>query len=192
MKAKSQTVVISLLIIFLSCIGFYSEGCSKGSPSATNSDNANIPGNLSATPGGSTPSPTAAVTPSPSAVVTPTPSTGTKPSGESVTLSASRVESEAKSIKGVKNADAFIEGSKVYLGIEFDPKLSSKTTQSLTNEIKTKVSDLDKGYSVAVSSDKNVVALIKTVEQGLSRGKSLSSFQKDINTINAAFSNHKA
>jgi hypothetical protein len=75
-----------------------------------------------------------------------------------------QVVSQADKIKGVKAATAFVYGKDIYMGLVLNSVPQNKIATIKKNVI-AKVNNLEPGYTVLATCDKNTVAEIKTVAQ---------------------------
>ncbi|HCF70313.1 MAG TPA: sporulation protein, partial [Syntrophomonas sp.] len=69
----------------------------------------------------------------------------------------------------------------IYIGLE----LNSATTSAAQTEkmVVDRVKQMEPGYSVSATSDKNTVASIKSIARGVAGGKPLSNFKNDLDKI---------
>lgn len=91
---------------------------------------------------------------------------------------------EAVKVNGVKTATAFVSGNTIYIGLELAANKSNMKPATIEKSVMDQVKLMQPGYTIMATSDKKTVAQIKTVAQGIAQGKPLSSFQKEINSIN--------
>jgi len=94
---------------------------------------------------------------------------------------ANRVTTEAAKVSGVKSAYTVISNRNIYIGLE----LNSATTSAAQTEkmVVDRVKQMEPGYSVSATSDKNTVASIKSIARGVAGGKPLSNFKNDLDKI---------
>lgn len=92
---------------------------------------------------------------------------------------------EAVKVNGVKTATAFVSDKTIYIGLELAANQTNMKPATIEKSVTDQVKLMQPGYTVMATSDKKTVAQIKTVAQGITQGKPVSSFQKEINSINA-------
>lgn len=114
-----------------------------------------------------------------------TPSTPrvTTPSPTYPTQIANRVATEAKNVKGVRQATALISGKIIYVGLDLESNLNKKGSIEVEKMVLERVKKLEPSYTVSVSSDIDTVTRIKKVAQGIAQGKPISSFKNEIENI---------
>ncbi len=120
-------------------------------------------------------------TPAPVAPGTPratTPATPAYPKGV-----ANRVTSEAKKVKDVRGATAIVSGKNIYLGLDLKPNVTKTKTKDVERAVLNKVKNMEPNYTVTVTSNVDTVTRIKNVARGISQGKTVSSFDREIREI---------
>ncbi|AEG60244.1 YhcN/YlaJ family sporulation lipoprotein [Desulforamulus ruminis] len=96
---------------------------------------------------------------------------------------ADRVVAEANKVEGVRGSTAVISGKNVYLGLDLDPNLEKNSSAEVERKVLDRVKDMEKGYTVSVSSDVDTVTRIKNVARGISEGKPIASFNEELRDI---------
>lgn len=97
---------------------------------------------------------------------------------------ATKLAREASKVDGVKKATVVLSNTTAYVGLD----LKANVEGSKTNTIKKQVADRIKKAEprltkVYVSTDVDTVARIKRVADGISKGKPISSFSREISEI---------
>jgi hypothetical protein len=90
---------------------------------------------------------------------------------------------EAGKVAGVKSSAAIVSDKIVYVGLDLYSDVSKEQAAEIEKNVQDRVANLDHKYTAKVTSDKNTVAAIRTVSQGLAQGKSISNFTNEINMI---------
>jgi YhcN/YlaJ family sporulation lipoprotein len=101
---------------------------------------------------------------------------------------ANQAVTEADKVLGVKGATAFVSGQNVYIGLNLQANIDKQKSAAIGKSVVEVVKSMEPGYTIMATSDLNTVAAIKTVSQGVSQGKSLSSFNKEIDNISVILS----
>ncbi len=139
------------------------------------------------------PAPTPAprtVTPAPG-VLTPTPGTPTPGSAARMPTTSADVHSlaaklaaEAKKVPGVRGASVALSKTTAYVGIDLDPKIEAGQTNTVKRDVAARLKKADKRLTnVYVTADVGLVTRIKNVAEGISKGKPLSTFDRELMEI---------
>lgn len=96
---------------------------------------------------------------------------------------ADRVVKEANQVDGVEGSTAVISGKNIYLGLDLAASLEKNRSAQVEKNVLDRVKDMQPGYTVSVTSDIDTVTRIKRVAQGITQGKTISSFSKELQDI---------
>ncbi|OAT85909.1 sporulation protein [Desulfotomaculum copahuensis] len=132
------------------------------------------------------PSPPASPKPAP-APTAPGPTVGTQPlptTSAGAAQLAGKLATEAKKVPGVKSATVILTGNTAIVGLDLKAGIKSADIASIKTETARRVKAADKRIrSVQVTTDPKMIARIQGVAGGIARGKPLSSFNTEVNTI---------
>lgn len=96
---------------------------------------------------------------------------------------ADRVVREANKVEGVRGSTAVISGRNIYLGLDLNANLEKNRSAQVERDVLDRVKNMDRNYTVSVTSDIDTVTRIKRVGHGISQGQPTSSFTKEIEDI---------
>lgn len=94
-----------------------------------------------------------------------------------------RVVKEANKVEGVRGSSAVVSGRNIYLGLDLNANLEKNRSAQVERNVLAQVKKVEPNYTVMVSSDVDIVTRIKRVGQGISQGKPISSFTKELEDI---------
>ncbi len=83
---------------------------------------------------------------------------------------ADRLEQIADHAPGVKRATAVVRGKQVVIGIELDQPLDSRSVQAVEQKVRADAGAIIPSYNVHVTSDKQLVSQIRTMNRYVSNG----------------------
>jgi len=90
---------------------------------------------------------------------------------------------EAVKVSGVNSAAAIVSDQIIYVGLDLNADVDKAKAAEIEKNVLDRVATLDHKYTAKVTSDKNIVAAIKTVSQGTLQGKSMSNFNNEMHMI---------
>lgn len=126
----------------------------------------------------------AARKPTPPAPGTPTAPKATTPANQNYPKGvADRVANEAQKVTDVRGATAIVSGKNIYLGLDLKPNVAKTRTKDVERAVLNKVKNMEPNYTVTVTSNVDTVTRIKNVARGISQGKTVSSFDREIREI---------
>lgn len=96
---------------------------------------------------------------------------------------ADKVVNEANKVQGVRGSAAVVSGKNVYLGLDLNANLEKSKSAQVEKNVLNRVKKLVPGYTVTVTSDVDIVTRIKRVSQGIAQGKTIASFNKELQEI---------
>ncbi|WP_027365198.1 YhcN/YlaJ family sporulation lipoprotein [Desulfotruncus alcoholivorax] len=100
------------------------------------------------------------------------------------TLKAKRIASEADKVNGVKKATAVVAGNKAYVGIDIKANIEKNKTKAVEDAVIKRVKNTEPTINtVYVTADVDTVTRIKKVAQGISKGKPVTSFARELSEI---------
>jgi YhcN/YlaJ family sporulation lipoprotein len=98
---------------------------------------------------------------------------------------ASRIAQDAGAVQGVKKSTVVLSGRTAYVGLELEANVSrtkaKKVEQKVVDILKLK--DPQVTTTVYVTSDKSEVDRLKSILQGISSGRPISNFSRDLQDI---------
>ncbi|ACX52006.1 sporulation lipoprotein, YhcN/YlaJ family [Ammonifex degensii KC4] len=130
-------------------------------------------------------------TPSPPATPTPTrPETKTLPTDpRELSRIATNLAHEAARVPGVNKATVAIAGNTAYVGLDLKAGLEKGRTDEVKREVATRLKKAEPRLAqVMVTTDADTYNRIKNVQDGITKGKPLSSFAHEIEEINRRMS----
>ncbi len=90
----------------------------------------------------------------------------------------------ADSVDGVKKATVVISGKMAYVGLDLDADIEEEQTNEVEKMVMDKVKGAEEAITtVYVTSDADTVTRIKKIAEGISEGKPVSSFGKELEEI---------
>ncbi|SFG95603.1 sporulation lipoprotein, YhcN/YlaJ family [Desulfotomaculum arcticum] len=100
------------------------------------------------------------------------------------TAKAKRIASETDKVDGVTKSTVVVAGSKAYVGIDINANIEKNQTKAVENEVSNRIKNVEPTINtVYVSSDVDTVTRLKKVAQGISQGKPVSSFARELSEI---------
>jgi len=119
-------------------------------------------------------------TPAPNTKMTPN---ETSPGEASATDIANRAAKEAGKVTGVNAAAAIVADRVIYIGLDLNADVDNNESAAIEKNVMDRVNNMERGYTARVTSDKDTVARIRTVAQGVAQGKPISSFKQELDSI---------
>ncbi|MGB9802833.1 YhcN/YlaJ family sporulation lipoprotein, partial [Desulfofundulus sp.] len=97
---------------------------------------------------------------------------------------ATKLAAEAEKVPGVRKATVVLTGNTAIVGLELKPGVGRGRTAAIKDEVARRVRAADKRVTtVLVTTDPDVVARIRRVAAGVSRGAPVTSFNREIQEI---------
>lgn len=98
---------------------------------------------------------------------------------------AEKVKQTAKTVRGVEESAAVVVNKEISIAIKVSG-FNRLRLKSIKEEVHKKIKELNKGYTVHVTSDKKVFRQLQQIEKEIngSHRNSLSDIQKKVNKIN--------
>ena len=119
----------------------------------------------------------------PPATNTPAPMNQTT-SNNTDTVKAKRIASEADKVPGVKKSTVVVTGNKAYVGLDIKANIEKNKTKSVEDAVAKRTKSIEPSIkTVYVSSDADTVTRIKKIAEGISTGKPITSFARELSEI---------
>jgi len=97
---------------------------------------------------------------------------------------AARIAREADQVDGVKRSTVVVTGTKAYIGLDINANIEKNQTKAVEDAVIKKIKGVEPSINtVYVSSDVDWVTRVKKVSQGISAGKPVSSFTRELGEI---------
>jgi len=97
---------------------------------------------------------------------------------------AARIAREADQVNGVKMSTVVVSGTKAYIGLDINANIEKNQTKAVEDAVIKKIKGVEPSINtVYVSSDVDWVTRVKKVSQGISAGKPVSSFTRELGEI---------
>jgi len=176
-KIKNIITVLLIGVMILTSMAGCKTATKKPAPARytpTPTRPAPAPSKATPTPGYTTPAPTAPTAPTPAPV--------RKPTTES--MRASRVAASVARIPEVNKATVVISGTTALVGVDMKAKVQGTHEKDVKKKIEKAVKDTDKSITrVYVTADPDLYKRIDNIARGISEGRPVSEFAKQISEI---------
>ncbi|WP_238457016.1 YhcN/YlaJ family sporulation lipoprotein [Desulforamulus putei] len=97
---------------------------------------------------------------------------------------AQKLAREATRVEGVKSAYVVVSGNMAVVGLDINKGIESTETNRIKSEVGRRLKNADRQINdVRVSTDADTVTRIRKISEGISQGRPLTDFTKQLNEI---------